>query len=62
MREASVTESADHVKSVQSQSQKAQQFSSVQDGVYARGKDLMRSTPFLRNFPYIAFETVPAFV
>ena len=49
MFEASVTESTDLVKIVQSQSQKAQQFSSVQDGIYARGKDLTRSTQFLRS-------------
>ena len=37
-------------------------MSSVQDGIYALGKANMRSTPSLRRFPNIAFETVPMFV
>ena len=37
-------------------------FSSVQDGNYAFGKAHMRSTPSLRSFPSVAFETVPMFV
>jgi len=36
-------------------------FSSVQDGIYALGKAHMRSTPSLRSFPNLAFETVPVF-
>ena len=36
--------------------------SSVQDGIYALGKAHMRSTPSLRSFPNVAFETVPMFV
>ena len=40
----------------------AVQFSSVQDGIYALGKAHMRSTPSLRSFPNVAFETVPMFV
>ena len=35
------------------------QFSSIQDGVYALRKAYMRSTPSLRSFSNIAFETVP---
>ena len=35
------------------------QFSSVQDGIYGLGKAHMRSTPSLRRFPNVAFETVP---
>ena len=38
------------------------QFSSVQDGIYALGKASMRSTPSLRSFPNVAFETVPMLV
>ena len=38
------------------------QFCSVQDGIYALGKAHMRSTPSLRSFPNVAFETVPMFV
>ena len=38
------------------------QFSSVQDGIYALGKAHMRSTPCLRSFPTVAFETFPMFV
>jgi len=38
------------------------QFTSVQDGIYALGKAHMRSTPSLRGFPNVAFETVPMFV
>ena len=38
------------------------QFSSVQDGIYALGKAHMRSTPSLRSFPNVAFETVPVFL
>ena len=38
------------------------QFSSVQDCIYALGKAHMRSTPSLRSFPNVAFETVPMFV
>ena len=30
---------------------------SIQDGIYALGKAHMRSTPFLRSFPNVAFET-----
>jgi len=37
------------------------QFSSVQDGIYALGKDHMRPTPSLRSFPSVALETVPMF-
>ena len=40
----------------------AVQFSSVRDGIFALGKSHMRSTPFLRRFPNVAFETVPMFV
>ena len=36
-------------------------FSSIQDGIYTLGKAHMRSTPSLRSFPNIAFETVPMF-
>ena len=36
------------------------QFSLVQDGIYALGKDHMRSNPSLRSFPKVAFDiTVP---
>ena len=35
---------------------------SVQDGIYALRKSHMRSTPSLRGFHSIAFETVPIFV
>ena len=35
---------------------------SVQDGIYPLRKALMRSTPSLRSFPNIAFETVLMFV
>ena len=35
---------------------------SVQDGFYALKKAHMRSTPSLRSFPNVAFETVPVFV
>ena len=38
------------------------QFSSVRDDFYALGKALMCSTPSLRSFPNVAFETVPMFV
>ena len=38
------------------------QFSSVQDGIYALGKAHLCSTPSLRSFPNVAFETVPLFV
>ena len=34
------------------------QFSLVQDGIYELGKAHMRSTPSLRSFPKVAFETV----
>ena len=37
-------------------------FRSVQDDIYALGKAHMRSTPSLRSFPNVAFETVPVFV
>ena len=37
------------------------QFSSVQDGIYALRKAHMRSTPSLRNFSNVTFETVPVF-
>ena len=37
-------------------------MSSVQDGIYALEKASMRSTPSLRRFPNVAFETVPTFV
>ena len=37
-------------------------FSSVQGGIYALGKAHMRSTPSLRSFPNVAFETVPMIV
>ena len=35
--------------------------SSIQDGIYALEKAHMRSTPSLRSFPNVAFETVPMF-
>ena len=35
------------------------QFSSVQDGISARGKAHMRFIPSLGSFPGVAFETVP---
>ena len=38
------------------------QFSSVQDGIYALGKAHMHSTPSLRRFPNVAFETVPVYI
>ena len=38
------------------------QFDSVQDGIYALGKAHMLSTPSLRRFPNVAFETVQMFV
>ena len=38
------------------------QFSSVQNEIYALRKAHMRSTPSLRSFPSVAFETVPMFV
>ena len=38
------------------------QFSLVQRGFYALGKAHLRSTPSLRSFPNVAFETVPMFV
>ena len=34
-------------------------FSSVHGGIYAFGKAHMRSTPSLRSFTNVAFETVP---
>ena len=37
-------------------------FSSVQGGMYARGKAHMRSTLSVRIFPNVAFETVPVLV
>ena len=37
-------------------------LSSAQDGIYALGKSLMRSTPSLGSFPSVAFETVSMFV
>jgi len=40
----------------------AEQFSLVQDGIYALGKALMRSAPSLRSFPNVAFEMVRMFV
>ena len=40
----------------------SQQFSSVQDGIYALGKVRMCSTLSLGTFPNVAFETVPMFV
>ena len=41
----------------------ATEFScSVQDGIYALGKVHMCSSPYLRSFPNITFETVPIFV
>ena len=36
--------------------------SSVQDGIYVFRQAHVRSTPSLRNFPNVAFETVPVFV
>ena len=33
------------------------EFSVVQDGIYALGKALIRSTPSLRSFINVAFET-----
>ena len=41
---------------------KENQFSSFQSGSYALGKAHMRSTPSLRSFPNVAFETVPTFI
>ena len=38
------------------------QFNSVQDDIYALGKAHMHSTPSLRSFPNVAFETVLMFV
>ena len=38
------------------------EFSSVQDDIYVFGKADMRSTPSLRSFFNVAFETVPMFV
>ena len=35
---------------------------SVQDGMYALGKAHMGSTPSVRSFPSVAFETVPVFL
>ena len=40
----------------------ASKFSSAQDGIYALGKAYMRSTPSLRSFPDVVFETIPMFV
>ena len=37
-------------------------FSAVQDGICALGKAHMRSTPSVRSFPNVAFETVSMFV
>ena len=37
-------------------------ISSVQNGIYVLGKAHMCSTPSLRSFPNVAFETVPMFV
>ena len=37
-------------------------FSSVQDRIYALGKAHIRSTPSLRSFPNVGFETVPVLV
>ena len=37
-------------------------FSSVEDDMYALGKAHMRSTPSLRRFPNVAFQTVPMFL
>ena len=53
-----MTERTEKFSSVQS----SVQFSSAQDGTHALGKAHMRSTPFLRSFPNVAFETVPMFV
>ena len=36
--------------------------SSIQGDIYALGKAHMRSTPSLRSFPNVAFETAPMFV
>ena len=36
--------------------------SSVQGGIYALGKAHIRSTPCLRSFPNVVFQTVPMFV
>ena len=38
------------------------QLSSVQDGIHALGKAHMSSTPSLRSFPNVAFETGPMMV
>ena len=37
-------------------------LSSAQDGIYVLGKAHMRSTPSVRGFPNVAFETAPMFV
>ena len=36
-------------------------YNSAQGGIYAPGKAHMRSTPSLKSFPNVAFETVPMF-
>ena len=38
------------------------QFSSVQGGIYALEKAHIHSTPSLRSFPSVTFETVPMFI
>ena len=38
-----------------------EEFSSVEDCIYALQKAHMRSVPSLRSFPNVAFETVPTF-
>ena len=35
--------------------------STWKDYMHSIWKDYMHSTPFLRSFPYVAFETVPMF-
>ena len=47
---------------LQAQPPSSVQFGSVQDGIRALGKVHMRSTPSLRSFPNVAFETVAMFV
>ena len=57
-----VSKNEERVSSRETGQQTAVHFSSVQDGIYAFGKALMRSTPSLGSFHNVAFETVPMFV
>ena len=57
-----MNQSSNQLMSKQTTSIQFVQFSSVQDCVYKLGMAHMCSTPSLRSFPNIAFETVPMLV